>query len=224
MASDKKVIFGSAIFSNMASAGEDGKIECRDIFTSFLAWAYPTSFRNWFATLTLYKTTDHAISVAVSIGTLRGNKTSLVTVDIMPTDKNLGNIITIPISYKFPREGLYYVYFNEVGTSNNLRIPLKVYSEKWPIFTKKEIDFIKSNPAIIPFIRTNVICSDCSQPYIFEEAILQDYKPAKSVHLFPRNGKFECESCGRTLHLKDIQGKIRSSVKKSIMASMKGVK
>lgn len=214
--------FGSAIFCNNATPGQGGKTDCRGIFTSFLVWGYPTSFKVWNAIVTLYNLPQGTTSISVSISKRNGKKKTLAVGDTTSSKRRLGEILIIPLACQFKEEGFYNVHFNIVGTTKSLKVPLKVTTQKWPEFTKKEKGFIHDNPNLIGPIRINITCSDCSQPYIFEEAVLPDYQLAHGVHAFPQTGTFECESCGRIIHLKDFQGRIRSSIKTAVSAAMRG--
>ncbi len=221
--SEKNVVrFASAIFCNSASTEDSGKINCRGIFTSFLVWAYPSSVKFWHAIVTIYNLPLATSSISVSISYGKSKKTTLATVDVESPDRDFGSILNIPISYQFNREGYYTVHFNLIGTTKTLKIPVKVFTQAWPKFSEKEIEYLKKNPTKIGPIRANIICSDCSQPYIFEDILFPDYKIAHGVHPFPDSGEFECDTCGRILNLKDIQGQIRSSIRIAVTSALKG--
>lgn len=220
MTENKRPELIAAIFCNSASSGESGKIDCRGIFTSFLAWGYPTGLRSWHAVLTLFNLPQGKTSIKVSIAKIKGRKTDLAKAEIDKGKRDIGNVVNFPLRYKFKNEGFYYIYFTIEGTNNYLKVPIKVTTEPWPEFTKEHIDFLLKNPSIPNSIRINVYCSECSHPYTFEENVLPDVKLAGGVHPFPQNGIFKCESCGQILHLKDIQGQVRDSIKKALSAAM----
>ncbi len=214
----------SAIFCNSASKGESGKVNCKGVFTSFLAWSYPTSVRIWYALLTVYGLPAGTTTITASISRGKGRKTTLTSADIQRGKGDLGSVINMPLGYKFPSEGFYSVHFNVVGTTETLRVPLLVATQPWPRTTKRQREFFKSHPAIPHSIRMNVLCSNCSRPFMFEENILPEEELAEGVLPFPESGELECGTCSHALHLKDIQGQLRSSLKTAVLAAMRGGK
>ena len=214
----------AAIFCNSASKGESGKVDCKGVFTSFLAWSYPTSVRSWVALLTVYGLPTGTTTITASISQGKGRKTRLAKADIQRVKGDLGSVIYMPLGYQFPSEGFYSVHFNVVGTTKTLRVPLLVATQPWPRTTKRQREFFQSHPAIPHSIRMNVLCSNCSRPFMFEENILPEEELAEGVLPFPESGKLKCGSCSRTLHLKDIQGQLRSSLKTAVVTAMRGGK
>lgn len=223
MSNKRPPSFGSAIFCNSATQGERGKVDCRGIFTSFLAWGYPTSIRNWQAIVTIYNLPKETTAVSVAIAYRRGKRKTLATADIEKGEKELGNVLHIPLRYQFYREGIYNIFFNIIGTIKTLKVPLKVSTQDWPEFTDREIELIRKNKNLPNAIRAIVICSDCSKPYTFEEALLPGHKMADGVQPFPNSGFIICESCGAKIYLKDVQGQVRSSMKTAAQRARKGV-
>jgi hypothetical protein len=217
-------ILSGALFCNSASPAESGKLDCRGIFTTFLVWAYPTSLRLWHAILTLHNLPEGTSSVTAAISFGRGKKISLATVNIRKTQEGLGNVISIPLGHRFKREGIYMLHFNLVGSKASLKVPVQVKIQPWPRFTKKQLEFLKKNHSIPHSLRMNVLCSECSRPYVFEETVLADEPLAGGVFPFPESGLFECESCRHKMHLKDIQGQLRSSIRMAVLNAMKGRK
>ena len=222
MSSKSELMLAAAVFCSSVSPSESGKIICRDIFTTHLAWAYPTAFRSWFAILTLYNLPLGTTTIVVSISHGRGRKTTLASADIKRAPEDLGSVINIPLRHKFQKEGLYIVHFNVVGTTKVLAIPLNVATRPWPNFTKKDIAFLKSNPSLPHSIRMIVTCSNCSSPYTFEENVLTKEKLVSGVLPFPDSGLFECNNCGHKLQIKDIQGQLRSSIKTAVIMFRQG--
>jgi hypothetical protein len=214
----------SVIFCNSVSKGESGKTDCRGLFTSFLTWAYPTAFRTWFAILTAYNLPPGKISMSVSISRGRGKKTTLTSADIESVGEDVGNIVNIPLRYKFQNEGFHTVHFTVIGTTTVLKIPVNVITQPWPKLSNKQLAFLKMNPSIPHSIRMNIVCSECSRPYVFEENVLSNENFVRGVLPFPDSGILECENCGHKLHLKDIQGQLRSSIKKAVSTAMRGGK
>lgn len=128
----------------------------------------------------------------------------------------------IPFSVNFRQEGLHYfkTIFHEYKSV--LKIHFTVDLQKWPSFSKSELDFVKENPKSFDSIRADIHCDKCSHVYIFEETILEGISPPGGVMRFPKSGKYQCNECGNTIYLKDIQGQIRFSLKERISNAMKG--
>jgi len=217
-------MLAAAVFCIAVSKSESGKTNCQDIFTSFLAWAYPTAVRSWFAILTVYDLPPVGTTIAVSISRGRGKKTTLTSADIKRGSEDLGSIINIPLLHKFQNDGLHIVHFNVVGTTKVLKIPLNVVTRPWPKFSNEDLEFLKNNPSIPHSIRVNVACSNCSSPYTFEDNVLPKGDLVGGVLPFPDSGLFECTECGHKLHLKDIQGQLRSSIKTAVLTARRGGK
>ena len=224
MSSKSRPMLAAAVFCTALSKSESGKTNCQDIFTSFLAWAYPTAVRSWFAILTVYDLPPGNTTIVVSISYGRERKTTLTNADIKRGPEDLGSIINIPLHYKFQNEGRHILHFNVVGTTKVLKIPLNVLTRQWPIFSNKDLEFLKNNPSIPHSIRVNVSCSNCSRPYTFEDNVLPKVDLVGGVLPFPDSGLFECEGCGHKLHLKDIQGQLRSSIKTAVSTARRGAK
>lgn len=222
MKKQQSPLLSGGVLCNSSSPGESGKVDCRGIFTSFLVWAYPTSVRLWQAILILHNLPKGTSSVTASISYGSGKKTTLATATIENKQEGLGNVISIPLGYRFNREGIYMLHFNMVGTKTNLKVPLKIKTQPWPNFTKKQLEFLKNNHSIPHSIRMNVLCSECSRPCIFEETVFPDDTLAGGVSPFPKSGSIECESCRHKMHLRDIQGQLRSSIKTAVINAMKG--
>lgn len=178
MSASTKPKLAGAIFCNSASQGDGGKINCRGVFTSFLAWAYPTSIRSWHAILALHDLPKGTTSISVSIAYGRGKKTTLATADMQRGRVDLGSIINLPLRYRFENEGFYTLHFSIIGSTNILKVPVKVTTRPWPRFTKKQLAFLKENPSIPHSLRMNILCSDCSRPFILEESVLSGEKLA----------------------------------------------
>ena len=224
MSKKNTAILASAVFCTSASMGESSKIDCKNIFTSFLAWSYPTSIRNWYAILTIYSLPEAQTTINISISKGRGKKAVLGSAIIKRGKIDLGTVINIPLAYKFPNEGMYTVHFNAVGSTSSLKIPLLIATKPWPRITKREREFLKDSPSVPHSIRMNVHCSGCSRPYMFEENVLKEEKLAEGVLSFPKSGELQCGTCSHTLHMKDIEGQLRNSIKAAATAAMRGGK
>jgi len=214
----------AAIFCTSASKGDSAKVDCKGVFTSFLAWAYPTSVRSWYTLLTVFDLPSGTTTITASISRGRGKKTTLASADIQRGDPDIGSVINMPLRYKFESEGFYDVHFNVVGTTAALKVPVLVSTQTWPRTTKRQREFLKKNPLVPHSIRMNVLCSSCSRPFMFEENVLPDERLAEGVLPFPESGALECGTCSHILHLRDIQGQLRSSIKTAVVAAMRGGK
>lgn len=222
MSNKKLPSFGSAIFCNSATQGERGKVDCRGIFTSFLAWGYPTSIRNWQAIVTIYDLPEETIRVSVAIAHRGDKRRVLATAKVAKTGRELGSVVHIPLRHQFDRDGIYNVFFNIVGTTKSLKVPVRVSTQDWPEFTRREIELMRKNKSLPNAIRAIITCLKCSSPYTFEEALLPEHKMAGGVQPFPSSGFIACASCGWKIDLKDIQGQVRSSMKTAVQIASKG--
>jgi hypothetical protein len=222
MSSKKQPIFTGVIFCNSASKDNSRKINCRDVFTSFLAWAYPTSVRQWYAILTLHNLPDGITSISADISQGQNEKHTLVSANVEKARPDVGNVIVLPLRYKFTTDGLYMVHFNIQGMNISTDAPLRIITQKWPKFSKKQLDFLKINNSIPHSIRINVNCAECSRPYVFEESAFSQKSLTGGVLPFPQTGTFKCDSCSHKLDLMDIQGQLRSSLKNAVIGAMKG--
>jgi hypothetical protein len=221
----KKPRFGSAIFCNGVTPGEDGKLNCSDVFTSFLSWGKPSSIRNWFAVFNMYDLPIGTTSVVISIVrgfSGRGEKTTLSAIDVHHKGQNLGSVFHAPLFYQFQKPGDYSIIFQITGSNTKLIVPIKVTEQDWPKFTKKDIQIIRDNPQIPKKIRSVINCSDCSRPYTFEESFVPEIPVTEGTQAFPEDGIFECDTCGRIIHLKDIQGQVRNSIRRALDRLKKG--
>jgi hypothetical protein len=211
-----------AIFCNSASKDPGGKINCRAIFTSFLAWAYPTSLRKWFNIITLHHLPKGTTSLSVAISYGRGKKTTLATADVERGKVDVGNVVYMPVQYQFKKEGFYTVHFSIIESTTILKVPLKVTTKPWPRITKRQIQYLKEHSSVPNSARITILCASCSRPYNLEESVLPDAKLAGGILPFPDTGKFECEDCGHILHVKDFQGQLRDSIKNTVNEAIRG--
>jgi hypothetical protein len=214
----------SAIFCNSVSKIESGQIDGKGVFTAILAWSYPTSIRTWHSILTAYGFPQKTTTITVSIARPRGKKKEVAKGDVRGVKHDMGNVLNMPLSYRFPRDGFYNVYFNVVGTKTTLSVPILVATQPWPKITEQEREFLTNNSSVPHAIRMNVHCSECSQPYMFEANVLPNDDMAKGVLPFPDSGVYDCGTCEHVLQLKDIQGQLLSSIKTAVVAAMRGGK
>ncbi len=213
------------LFFDTTSIGDAGKLDCRGAFTSFLAWAFPTSKRNWHAVVSILDLPHGANKILVSV-TYKNEKEKLIaSVEVTNIQKNnLGSIFTIPLFFGFDKEGLYNFHFTIDGTKAVCNYPGKVILLPWPRFTRRDLDFLRKTEGIMKSVRVNVACPNCTRPYMFEEAILSDHEYSVGVLPFPVSGFLICETCNRKLYLKDIQGRMRNTILDTVRNAIKGVK
>jgi len=213
-------ILGSGILANSSSLSQIGKLDCLGIITIFWAWAFPC-IRHWQALITIFNLKKGKTPITVSIGKRNSIKlSSLLMMDIEVKDNF--STITVPIllNYKFSETGLYDLVISFKNYPGKLKIPFEVREKKWPVITEAEKCFIKEQKIFFPKFQVNVHCNKCNHVYVFEESI-EEIKNGKSgVYRFPENGNFECIECGDILHLKDIQGQLRSALKDVILKQM----
>jgi len=213
-------ILGSGILANSSSRSQIGKLDCLGIITIFWAWAFP-SITHWKALITIFNLKKGKTAITVSIGKRNSIKlSSLVMMDIEVKD-NLSSI-TVPIvlNYKFSELGLYNLVISFKNYPGKLKIPFEVREKKWPVITNAEKRFINEKKGFFPKFQANVHCDKCDHVYVFEESIGEIKNGKGGVFSFPENGVFECIECGNILHLKDMQGQLRSALKDIILKKM----
>lgn len=213
-------ILGSGILANSSSRSKIGRLDCLGIITVFWAWAFPC-IRHWQALITIFNLKKGKTPIAVSIGKRNSrNLSSLLIMDIEIED-NLSTI-TVPLAlrHSFSEAGLYDLVISFQNYSGKLKIPFEVREKKWPVITKAEKRFIKEQKNFSPKFQLNVHCDKCNHVYVFEESIEEIKSGKGGVYRFPENGDFECIECGNILHLKDMQGQLRSALKDTILKRM----
>lgn len=218
---NNKPMFGGAVFCNSVSKGEQGKLDCHGVFTSFLAWAYPTVHRSWHAVFTIYNLPSGLLTVTISISSKNNNKLQLGKMKLEKTKDDIGIVLDALLLHQFDQEGFYDVHFESEDIPKSLIVPVRVVTKPWPKFTKKQLDFLRDNPTVPHSVRMNVLCAECSRPYIFEYSIFSDEKFADGVLPVPNSGEYECDSCGHLIMLKDLQGQVRDSIKKAVVNAMR---
>lgn len=210
--------FSSGILCNTVSTVNNA-IECGGLFTAFVAWAFPTTIRQWFLVMSVFDLPIGKSGITISIAagkTGTGRKTTLATVDIERKGEELGTVLQFPLIYKFQKAGYYCLIVNLRGSTRKQVIPCKVHLKDWPEFSRKELELLRSKPSIPSSIRTDVNCSECGHTYHLEESVLPEHESLGGVESFPETGIIECDTCGHEMHVKDIQGQIRDSIKAAV--------
>lgn len=212
---------GSGILANSSSRSQIGKLDCSGIITIFWAWAFPC-IRHWQALITIFNLKTGKTPITVSVGKRNSKKlSSLLMRDIEVKDDLSSITVAITLNYKFDALGLYNLVISFRDYPDKLKIPFEVKEKKWPIITDAERGFIKEQKGFSPKFQANVHCDKCDHVYVFEESIGVIKRGKGGAFSFPENGVFECIECGNILHLKDIQGQLRSALKDVILKQMR---
>lgn len=214
----------SAVFCNSAIKDDSGKVDCRGVFTAFRVWAYPTSIRMWHALLTVYTLPAGTSTITVGISRGSGNTTTLASAEVHRGRSDIGSVVSIPLRYEFPANGLYNVHFTVTGSTTSLTVPLLLVKQPWPRLTNSEMEYLSQNPAVPHSVRLNAVCTKCSRLITLEENLTPDETLAEGVLPFPESGELVCKNCSHVLLLKDIQGQLRSAIKAGVVAAMRGGK
>lgn len=214
-------ILGSGILANSSSRSKIGRLDCLGIITVFWAWAFPC-VRRWQALITIFNLEKGKTPITVSIGKRNSRNLSSLLITDIETGGNISTI-TVPLvlSYGFSETGLYDLVVSFKNCRGKLKIPFEVREKKWPVITEAEKRFIKEQIDFFPKFQVNVHCSKCNHVYVFEESIEEIKSEKGGVCRFPENGDFECIECGNIIHLKDIQGQLRSALKDTILKRMR---
>jgi len=216
----KRAILSGGLFSDSAKESDSGKLSLEGIFTSFLAWGFPCA-RTWFLTFTVFglPKTKHTILFSIKKHGSTEHK-SLSLLDTKEQQNSQGATCSIQLSSSFESAGRYEVLCSIQGTSSSLRIPVDVCEQPWVEFSNEEKKFVSQSPQTPKSLRANVQCQQCSYTYIFEESLVPE-RPKGGVKRFPTNGQFDCKACGHTMNLRDIQGRLRASLKEMVHAAMR---
>jgi len=213
-------ILGSGILTNSISRSKIGKLDCLGIITVFWAWAFPC-IRHWQAPVTIFNLKKGKTPITVLIGKRNSrNLSSLLITDIKIEDNLSAVTVPITLSYSFSEAGLYDLVISFQNYPGKLKIPFEVREKKWPVITKAEKRFVKEQKKFFPKFQLNVHCDKCNHVYVFEESIEEIKSGRGGAYKFPENGDFECIECGNILHLKDMQGQLRSTLKDTILKQM----
>jgi len=128
----------------------------------------------------------------------------------------------IPLVVTFNQKGRHYFKAILHDSKSVLKIHFIVDLQKWPKFSKEELDFVIEHPIPYGSIRADIQCNKCSHAYIFEETILEGIMPPGGIMRFPESGEFKCKQCDEIIFLSDIQGQMRFSLKEIITNAMRG--
>lgn len=213
-------ILGGALLSDSAAQTDSGKVNAQGVFTMFWAWGFPCA-RNWFLILTVFGLSKGKTSIVVGIREAGDtSETSLAVVDAEVKEDDASSNVIVPLSHSFEHTGRYEVVCSIRDSASTLVIPVDVREKAWLEYTNEERAFIKDNPQAPRNLLANVRCKQCSYAYIFQESVLDD-TPKGGVHSFPADGQFECKDCGHVMNLRDLQGRLRASLKELVQSAMR---
>jgi hypothetical protein len=203
------------------SVTEEEKIFCgSDLVTYFYTWAYPSSHIVQ-AVFTLFDLNKGKTTVDFYLRRQDAkSKKALTRFTITANDSMSSYVFNTALSFDFKKSGRYYVVATLAEFKSQIEIPFDVIHRLWPSFTKKEIDFINSNNEKRHSIRVNIVCKTCKRDYIFEENFNKSKTLSTGALEFPKSGKFICKECDNIIELKDIQGRLRYSIKRLINKQM----
>lgn len=217
--------FGSGIVADGGRPQQTGKLDVHGIFTQFWAWSFPAS-RAWTLVVTIFDVPKKQTTLLVKIKRKgESQETTLASTDIIDLNESNGQTIQIDLGHSFKKEGDYEIICTLKNYSTKLSIPFRVRVKEWPEFTEKEIEVLNKNRQILPFrLSAQIKCRSCDHVYVFEECVIPDVAISGGALKFPDNGIFECENCGHSLKLKDIQGQLRATIKDTVSSFIKTTK
>lgn len=221
--------FGCGFLADAILQTESGKIDAHGVINVFWAWSYPC-YRGAHALVTIFNLPKALQKVETFLqkkGTVSKKLISVAVAKEVKRDVFKGTsvaVIPVPLRFQLDSDGDYEIIGRIRGYRSTLRIPFVVNTKPWPSFTTKELDYIRTNPSLLPQIRTAIECEKCKTPYVFQEFLIEVSELPKNVHPFPDSGEFKCEKekCGALIPLKDVQGQIRDSLKKRISELLSG--
>lgn len=214
--------FNSGLLFDSFNETANKKINGLGAINIFRAWGFPCT-RQSIALISIFDLKKGDTKGDILLSKLHGTEETKVTSFTATTNiKNSCITAVIPIAVTFERKGRYYLKAVFHDYKSVLKIHFIVDLQKWPIFSKEELDFIREHPIPYGSIRADIQCNKCSHAYIFEETILEGILPPGGVMRFPESGEFQCEQCNEKIYLRDIQGQMRFSLKEIISNAMRG--
>jgi hypothetical protein len=210
---------GSMLLFNSVTQEEKG-LSGTELVTYLYAWAYPSS---------------HIVQAVFTIFDVEKGKTLVdfyikrqnekIEKDIlrltMTTNNNIPSYsFNSALPLEFQKSGRYYIIATLPEFKSKIEIPIDVITKKWPTFTNREVNFINSNAEKARSIRLNIICKTCNHNYVFEEKLNKTEPISPGALQFPESGHFKCPGCENNIELKDIQGRLRYSIKRLVKRQM----
>ena len=214
--------FNSGLLFDIVNVTPNNKINGLGSINIFRAWGFPST-RQATILISIFNLKRGDNSGDILLGKLHGTEEIKVAPFSVKSNVNNACMTTaIPVVVTFIEEGRYYFKSVFHDYKSVLNIHFKFDLQKWPIFSKEEIDFVRKNPKPFSSIRADINCNKCSHTYIFEENILEEVPPSGGVSRFPESGELQCGECNEKIYLRDIQGQMRFSLKEIISNAMKG--
>lgn len=215
-----KIRFSSQLICEKAKKGESGRPLFEAPFTTMFSWAYPSQ-HVWCVVFTVLDMSEKTYSFHISIKPKYGKTLeTLSTVDV-PGEKEYGHTIIAQVNYAFEKNGEHVITISAVDQNVSTKIPLYNVLKSWPTFNKKEQNYLRKHQNLPNVFQVKVVCDKCGHNYLLEESVLDDYQPKGGIKMFPESGFMECDNCGYSIPLRDIQGRMRNAIKDSLLKAMK---
>ena len=214
--------FNSGLLFDIGNESPNKKINGLGSINIFRAWGFPCTRRATILTSILdLKKGDNKGDILLS-QLHSTEKTKVTSFNAKSNVNNACMTAVIPLAVSFRQEGRYYFKAVFHDYKSVLKIHFIVDLQKWPNFSKEELDFVREYTTPYSSIRADIHCNKCSHAYIFEENILGEVSPPGGVMRFPESGEFQCCQCDEKIYLRDIQGQMRFSLKEIISNAIKG--
>ena len=206
--------FGGGLLADGFKKDTSGKYTATGVFTEVWAWDFPCE-RNFAVIVTIYELPKSTISLLISIRRKYSTDSKVIASASLESEVDNNHVvIPIPLQLKFERPGNMQIECSFKEHKNKLIIPFRIKKKDWPEFTSKEISFVKKHKNIPNRTTVTVQCKSCKYNYIFVDSIINDTKEfTKGAYKFPESGVFECKECGQIINLRDLQGRMRASLK-----------
>jgi len=207
----------------MQPVAGQGKPNCTGVFTTLNAWAFPCT-RTWQVVFTAFNMSPAKAILSLYVKKVdTSTRTRIGGAQLLAGQIKSDMVIGLQTAHTFTEPGAYNLIARLHRSRAELRIPFRVELRDWPTFSNEEVAFAsKGRAGLITSVRAAIDCSKCKTAYVFEESILPGHTPAPGVQKFPKLGNPKCKNghCGHTLHLKDVQGQMRQTLKDMIRNRM----
>lgn len=212
--------FGGGVLVDGAQEGAGGKWDCKGLYTTMYAWDYPAP-RNIAVVFTVFtagRKTKGEIGFRKR-GARRADNLGKFTI----TSENVestGSVHHFQAPCQVAKEGVHEIVLSLDRSASQLIIPVLIITRDWPRFTVAERRFVKKNPDVTHIIRATVHCPTCQHAYIIEEDILSETSPKGGVLRFPNGPSLTCDDCRQAIRTRDLQGRLRASLKERLRTAM----
>lgn len=211
--------FGSITLADTVNE-RDRKIDCLGLYTALYAWAFPCN-RTLRLAFTLFSA-PIGKTTCIAIARKQGKRRVSKLCDFFVQTEIGGNVAgKLEAQHEFEEPGIHEIVLKLIEVPARIIAPVEVIEKEWPEFTQKELIFAKKHPHIQQAARAVLHCSECKHAYIFEERVIAPKSSEGGILHFPENGIFECEDCGTTIKVRDLQGRMRWSLREAIHAEMR---